>query len=169
MAEKKTTTKKETVKKAPVAKAAKPAVAKEAKATKAALPEFKGKYLQAVGKRKSATAQVRLFTKGSGQIIVNGMPYDQYFGTTEQRIFVLQAIKLVGAEEMDFSIIVSGGGKSGQAEAVRNGLAKCFLEHNPELRGSLKSKGWLTRDARKKERKKPGLKKARKAPQWSKR
>ena len=130
---------------------------------------FKGKYIQAIGRRKRAVAQVRLYEKGTGKVIVNNQKMEDYFSTEEQCIVVRQAIKLAGAEKMDFSIIVKGGGKSGQADAVRAGIARALIKLNEELRPALKSKGYLSRDARKKERKKPGLKKARKAPQWSKR
>jgi small subunit ribosomal protein S9 len=102
-------------------------------------------------------------------MIINNESFEKYLDTEEQNIIVKQPIILTGSESIDFSIVVNGGGKTGQAEAIRNGIAKCLIEYNEELRPSLKSKGWLTRDARKKERKKPGLKKARRAPQWSKR
>ncbi|MFH1412839.1 MAG: 30S ribosomal protein S9 [bacterium] len=131
--------------------------------------KFKGKYISAIGRRKVSVAQVRLYVKGAGNLIVNNMPAEKYFSTIEQRIAVMQPIKLTGSEKMDFSIIAKGGGKAGQADAVRHGIARTLIKYNQELRASLKAKGLLTRDARRKERKKPGLKKARRAPQWSKR
>jgi len=132
--------------------------------------KFKGKYLSAYGRRKTATAQIRLYKNGNGEIMINGKKIEKYFAPEELRSIVLQPLKLTGLiNEINFSIIVSGGGKRGQAEAVRHGITRALIEYNNELRPALKAKGLVTRDARKKERKKPGLKKARRAPQWSKR
>ena len=131
--------------------------------------KFSGRFIPAIGRRKTATAQVRLYKKGAGVIIVNGMKASKYFAK-DLVVIMKEPLKMVGVDkEYDFSILVKGGGKSGQAEAVRHGFARVLLKTNEELKQSLNAKGWLTRDARKKERKKPGLKKARKAPQWSKR
>lgn len=131
--------------------------------------KMKGKFVQAVGRRKSATAQVRIYKTGTGIFAVNGMDADEYFAIDGQSI-VRQPLKLSGnIKDINVSAVVSGGGKKGQAEAIRHGLASALLEMDIELRPGLKAKGYLTRDAREKERKKPGLKKARKAPQWSKR
>ena len=128
-----------------------------------------GKYIASTGKRKTASAQVRLIEQGTGIFIVNGKIADTYFSESELAL-ALTPIKLVGlSKEYDISVLVVGGGKKGQAEAIRHGIAKNLLEINPELRASLKANGWLTRDARIKERKKPGLRRARRAPQWSKR
>jgi len=186
MPEKKTTIKK-TVKAAPktspkpkapvVKKPVKDTEPKEAKPLVAELvseikkdikdAQFKGKYIAVTGKRKTASAQVRLFEKGVGAVMVNGKASDVYFDTLEARALVNSVIKS-GGEIYNFTVIVSGGGKLGQAEAVRHAIAKAMIQHNPELRPALKSKGYLTRDARKKERKKPGLKRDRREPQWSK-
>ena len=130
--------------------------------------KFEGKYIAVMGKRKTAAAQVRLYEKGVGAIMVNGKPSDIYFESLEARAIVNSILKM-GADIYNFSILVNGGGKLGQAEAVRHGITNALIKVNPELRPALKAKGFTTRDARKKERKKPGLKRARRAPQWSKR
>ncbi|MDO8668109.1 MAG: 30S ribosomal protein S9 [bacterium] len=132
--------------------------------------KLKGKFIGTVGRRKTATAQIRLYQNGSGSMTVNGMKADQYFKEEELFSIINQPLKLTGLiKDFNLTILVSGGGRKSQAEAVRHGIARALLEFNPELRASLKVKGWLERDARKKERKKPGLKKARRAPQWAKR
>lgn len=128
---------------------------------------MKGKYIQTVGKRKRAMAIVRVYKTGSGQMTINHLE-DEYF-TQEQLGLIKQPIKQAGQKEYNISIVVSGGGKKCQAEAARHAISKALIEIDKELRPAMKAKGWLTRDARKKERKKPGLKKARKAPQWAKR
>lgn len=128
------------------------------------------RYIEMMGKRKTAAARVRLFQAGSGKIIVNDVDLAEYFPTPIAQTIVQEPLKLTALEgQLDFTIRVKGGGKQGQAEAVRHGIACTLLALNIELRPILKAEGWLTRDARKKERKKPGLKKARRAPQWSKR
>jgi len=132
--------------------------------------KYKGKYISAIGRRKTSTAKIRLYKNGNGAIKVNGLAANKYFKEEDLYSIINQPLKLAGLmKDFDFSIAVSGGGKKGQAEAVRHGIARALLEFNPGLRPSLKVKGWITRDARKKERKKPGLKKARRAPQWAKR
>lgn len=130
--------------------------------------KFEGRYIAVMGKRKTAAAQVRLYEKGVGAIMVNGKPSDIYFESLEARAIVNSILKM-GADIYNFSILVNGGGKLGQAEAVRHGITNALIKINPELRPALKAKSFTTRDARKKERKKPGLKRARRAPQWSKR
>ncbi len=130
---------------------------------------FKGRFLSAIGKRKTAIAQVRLYKNGSGIMAVNGVKISKYFsyGNT---VKINQLLKLTGlARELNFSVKVKGGGQKAQAQAVLLGMAKSLVEFNKELRPAIKAKGWLTRDSRKKERKKPGLKRARRAPQWQKR
>lgn len=132
--------------------------------------KLKGKYIAALGRRKTATAQIRLYRGGNGSIIINNIKASQYFKEEELFSIINQPLKLTGlAKDFNLTILVFGGGRKSQAEAVRHGVSRALLEFNPELRGSLKVKGWLERDARKKERKKPGLKKARRAPQWAKR
>ncbi|MFH0955860.1 MAG: 30S ribosomal protein S9 [Candidatus Falkowbacteria bacterium] len=132
--------------------------------------KFKGKFTDGIGRRKTSTARVRLYKNGNGLIIINGAEADKYFAEEELFSIINQPLKLAGVvKDFNISINLSGGGKKGQAEAVRHGIARVLLVINPELRASFKIKGWITRDARKKERKKPGLKKARRAPQWAKR
>ncbi len=130
--------------------------------------EFKGEYTKAIGRRKRAVAQIRMYEKGSGQVVVNDMPAEDYFDDIQTGV-VFQAIKLTGIKDRDFSILVKGGGKSAQAEAARHGLARILVAFDEGYKLPIKAKGWLTRDPRRVERKKPGLKKARRAPQWSKR
>ena len=121
------------------------------------------------GRRKEAVARVRMVA-GTGNLDVNGRPFEEYFPTRVHRMVALAPLKLLGREK-DFDIVatVKGGGIAGQAGAIRLGIARSLLEMDPELRGQLKAEGFLTRDAREKERRKYGLKKARKAPQYSKR
>lgn len=131
--------------------------------------KFKGKYIEATGRRKSSYAIVRLYKKGSGGIAVNDKKLSEYFAADKVAI-VKGPLKLTGnLKEVDLSIKVKGGGSNGQAEAIRHGISRALLKTDENLRGALKAVDLLTRDARKKERKKPGLKKARRAPQWSKR
>lgn len=127
-------------------------------------------YLYAVGRRKKSVARVRLFKKGEGKIIVNEKNSDQYFPTFELRQIIRQPLEAVGlAKEVDLSIKVAGGGVRGQAEAARHGIARALIIFEKDLRKTLKPLGYLKRDPRRKERKKPGLKRARRAPQFSKR
>ncbi len=128
-----------------------------------------GKQVQATGKRKSSIARVVL-RAGSGTIEVNDRPLDEYFPRQNLRSVARQPLLTAGYEKtVDVRIRVHGGGISGQAGAVRHGIARALCEVDPELRPELKRRGLLTRDARKKERRKAGLKKARKRPQFSKR
>lgn len=126
-------------------------------------------YVEAVGRRKTSTARVRLYP-GTGEIIVNDKPMPEYFGRDLDRMILRQPLALTGTEEsFNISVRVRGGGDSGQAAAVRLGIARALCESDANLRPPLKAAGLLTRDARIKERKKPGLKRARKAPQYTKR
>lgn len=126
-------------------------------------------YVEAVGRRKEATARVRLYP-GTGEIVVNDKPVDVYFGRALDQMTLRQPLVLTGTESSyNISVKVRGGGESGQAAAVRLGIARALCERDPNLRPPLKAAGFLTRDAREKERKKPGLKRARKAPQYTKR
>jgi small subunit ribosomal protein S9 len=126
-------------------------------------------YVEAVGRRKTATCRVRLYP-GTGEIVVNDLPVDRYFGRELDRMILKQPLTLVGAEgTYNISVHVNGGGESGQASAVRLGIARALIVSDANLRPALKAAGLLTRDARAKERKKPGLKRARKAPQYTKR
>lgn len=126
-------------------------------------------YVEAVGRRKTATARVRLYP-GTGEIVVNDKPMPDYFGRDLDRMILKQPLALTGTEEsFNISVRVRGGGDSGQAAAVQLGIARALCESDANLRPPLKAAGLLTRDARIKERKKPGLKRARKAPQYTKR
>src|SRR5437764_14829001 len=121
------------------------------------------------GRRKEAVARVRVIP-GTGRIELNGRPLEEYFSTRADRMIVTEPLRIAGKEkELDVVARLSGGGVSGQAGALRHGIARALIELDPELRPALKSEGMLTRDAREKERRKYGLKKARKAPQYSKR
>ena len=121
------------------------------------------------GRRKEAVARVRLVS-GSGEITVNGRPLDEFFPTRVHRMVARSPLVLTGRErDHDIVVTVRGGGVAGQAGAVRLGIARALIDLEPELRAQLKAEGYLTRDAREKERRKYGLKKARKAPQYSKR
>ncbi|MDD4332751.1 MAG: 30S ribosomal protein S9 [Patescibacteria group bacterium] len=131
--------------------------------------KFKGKYIRAIGSRKTASAEVRIYQNGKGMIAVNGLPAKKYF-TADHIAILSQSLKLTGQQrDFDISIIVHGGGKKAQAEAARLGISRILIAMNKEIKLVLRAKDLVTRDARKKERKKPGLKKARRAPQWSKR
>ena len=121
------------------------------------------------GRRKSSIARVRL-VEGSGKITVNGKSIDEFFGAETLKVIVKQPLTATSTlEKFDVIATVNGGGFSGQAGAIRLGVARALNEANAEFRPTLKSNGFLTRDSRAKERKKYGLKKARKAPQFSKR
>lgn len=131
--------------------------------------EFVGKYTKAVGRRKKAVAQVRLYENGKGVIMINGLRATEYFPGDGFGLIV-QPLKVTGhLRDFNFSVIVSGGGKMGQVDAVRLGIARAIFALFPETKEALKANDFLTRDPRQVERKKPGLRKARKAPQWSKR
>ncbi|HET7237250.1 MAG TPA: 30S ribosomal protein S9 [Actinomycetota bacterium] len=121
------------------------------------------------GRRKEAVARVRL-VPGEGNFQLNGRPLDEYFPTRAHRMVVSEPLRLVGKEkDLDVIARIEGGGVSGQAGALRLGIARALIELEPELRPALKAEGFLSRDPREKERRKYGLKKARKAPQYSKR
>ena len=123
----------------------------------------------AVGRRKKAIARVRLVA-GDGKIVINKRDIDHYFGLETLKMTVRQPIELTkAAGDMDILVNVVGGGLSGQAGAIRHGISRALAKANPDLRDSLKKAGFLTRDPRMKERKKYGLKAARRAPQFSKR
>jgi len=127
------------------------------------------RYFEGVGRRKTAIARVRLFTK-AGDFQVNNKLYTDFFKTLDQQKIAeeaLQKMKLFGRFRV--SVRIKGGGSHAQAEAVRHGLARCLVKFNPDFRKRLKRSDFLKRDPRSKERKKFGLKKARRAPQWAKR
>ncbi|MDE1462770.1 30S ribosomal protein S9 [Spartinivicinus poritis] len=121
------------------------------------------------GRRKSSTARVFLKT-GGGAIEVNGRPLDEYFGRKTARMVVRQPLEVVEMlENFDIKVTVKGGGGSGQAGAIRHGITRALIEYNEDFRSPLRKAGYVTRDAREVERKKVGLRKARKRPQYSKR
>ena len=121
------------------------------------------------GRRKEAVARVRL-VPGSGNFVLNGRSLEDYFTTRAHRMIVAAPLRTVGRDkDLDVVATIEGGGVNGQAGALRLGIARALIELDPDLRASLKTEGFLTRDAREKERRKYGLKKARKAPQYSKR
>ena len=125
-------------------------------------------HFNAVGRRKSAVARVRLVA-GEGKIIINNRDIDNYFGYETLKMTVRQPLTLTKVTGYDVLVNVNGGGFTGQAGAIRHGIARALCKANPELRSDLKKAGFLTRDPRMKERKKYGLKAARRAPQFSKR
>jgi len=127
-------------------------------------------YFEGIGRRKAATARVRIMS-GSGSFVVNEKEMEAYFPTPFDIRTVSEPLEAVGVSrtEYDVSVLVKGGGTKGQADAVRLGLARALLNMDPELRTVLSQGGFLTRDPRVKERKKPGLKGARKAPTYTKR
>jgi small subunit ribosomal protein S9 len=128
-----------------------------------------GRYVFATGRRKTAIANVRLFS-GSGNSVINQKPLEQYFSHSIHRDVLMQPLQLTGlANDFYFMANVRGGGINAQSAAVRHGLAQALGGLNEEIRKVLKKNGLLTRDDRKKERKKPGLKRARRSPQWAKR
>lgn len=121
------------------------------------------------GRRKTSTARV-FITAGTGTITVNDRPLDEYFGRPVARMVVRQPLELVGlVEKFDVNVTVAGGGSFGQAGAIRHGLTRALMEYDESLRSELRKAGYVTRDSREVERKKVGLRKARKKPQFSKR
>jgi len=128
------------------------------------------KYYEGIGRRKAATARVRIYPGGEGNIVINDRPLEEYFSRPMDIIHLRKPLEeTANADHYDVSVLVEGGGIKGQAGAIQLGIARALLEADPELRPPLRQGGYLTRDARVKERKKPGLKKARKAPQYTKR
>ena len=126
-------------------------------------------YFYGTGRRKKSIARVRIYP-GTGAITINKRDIDDYFGLDTLKLIVRQPLNLTGTtEKFDIVCRVTGGGVTGQAGAIRHGLSRAILQYDEELRGALKKAGFLTRDPRMKERKKYGLKGARRAPQFSKR
>lgn len=167
-------------KKAALAEKKKPLPAEEVLLTEAETEEILGektegaenggRYWEAVGRRKTATARVRLFTRGEKGIWVNEKPYQMYFQYPGLQTIVEEALrKMKSFERFRVSAKISGGGPHSQAEALRHAIARALVEFNPDFRKRLKRAGYLTRDPRMRERKKFGLKGARRAPQWAKR
>jgi small subunit ribosomal protein S9 len=126
-------------------------------------------YYEGIGRRKTSTARVRI-SPGTGNFIVNSKSLSEYFTRQGDADTILEPLRITGFEgKLDVSVHVKGGGVTGQTDAVRHGVARALLVMDPELRSVMRSGGFLTRDARMKERKKPGLKRARKAPTYTKR
>jgi len=137
--------------------------------TKATKKEKKTEYISSVGRRKTSIARVKLFKNGAGDITVNEKPVAKFFDAMNVDV-ILSPLKMAGqADKINAIIKVVGGGVNSQAEAIRHGISRVLVELNANFRKPLKKAGFLARDARQKERKKPGLKRARRAPQWSKR
>lgn len=131
--------------------------------------EKEGDTMRSVGRRKRASARVRL-TPGTGVITINAKPLEEYFPYFEWQNIIKAPLVAAGKEKtFDISAKIVGGGQKGQAVSVQLGIARALVLWNEDLKKTLKTQGYLTRDARIKERKKPGLKRARRAPQWSKR
>lgn len=129
----------------------------------------KRSYVHGTGRRKTSIAQVKLFT-GEGAIIVNGMPYEDYFPRLDHRQTIMQPFLTAGVTgQYNVVVKVSGGGISGQSGAIAHGITRALVNTSESFRAPLRRSGLLTRDPRVKERKKPGLKRARKAPQYTKR
>ncbi len=134
------------------------------------MTENQNRYFYAVGRRKTASAQVRLYPEGTGQIIVNGKPLEKYFTRMQDILDVTAPLRYTGHEgHFDITVVVRGGGITGQAGAIKHGIARALVKYDESLRPILRRGGFLTRDPRMKERKKPGLKRARKAPTYTKR
>jgi len=128
------------------------------------------KYFEAVGRRKTSIARVRLFTLGEKTFLVNKKPLEVYFPTSElQQVVTAPLVTMKFLDKFKISAIVKGGGSSSQAQALSHGIARALALFNPDFRKRLKKAGYLTRDPRMRERKKFGLKRARRAPQWQKR
>lgn len=149
-------------------KKSKKAVLAKVKETMKSLLPKKEKYTEAIGRRKTSVARVRLYPASETSIVVNGKENNLFFGTDELVKKTKEALELV-SDKYFVSAYVKGGGINAQAEAIRLGISRALVEIDPNVRGDLKSKGFLKRDPRSVERKKPGLKKARKAPTWVKR
>lgn len=128
------------------------------------------KYYQAIGRRKTAIAQVRLFPVGSGKVTINNKDIKEYFDTEQMRQIAVLPLKEVGKlENVDITVRAVGGGKVGQVDAIKMGIARALVKYDESLKTVVKTHGFLTRDARKKERKKFGHRGARRSTQWRKR
>lgn len=127
-------------------------------------------YYEGLGRRKRAVARVRIYPEGDGKMLVNGKPYNEYFGRQKDWECAVAPFEVSNvAAQFNMTVLVKGGGITGQAEAIRMGIARALVKVDPEFRSALRKAGFMTRDSREKERKKPGLKRARKATQYTKR
>lgn len=134
------------------------------------LTDVARRYIEGIGRRKTAIARVRIIPGGTGVFLVNNLPWDKYFPTIDMQKAVRDPFDITGLwSQFDVSVKVSGGGPHSQSGAVKLGVARALVKHDETHRKILRDTGMLTRDPRQKERKKPGLKRARKAPQWQKR
>ncbi len=131
--------------------------------------KFSGRYFEAVGRRKKAVARVRIYNDKKRRVIVNDQEYQNYFPFFELRQVVEDPLKVTDQKDLSIRVKVTGGGLRGQAEAVQLAISRALLKIDKDWRLLFKPLGFLSRDSRRKERKKPGLKRARRAPQWSKR
>lgn len=135
---------------------------------KSSVPAFSGRYVEGIGRRKTAVARVRLF-KGDGKVFVEDRSLAEYFQVARLRDVVIAPFTRLKIDNFDVHAHVQGGGLNSQAEAIRLGIARALVDGDSELKKQLRALGFMTRDSRAVERKKPGLKKARRAPQWAKR
>jgi len=153
----------------PKATATKKASVKKAPAKKAA-PKKKESFIEAIGRRKTAISRVRITPQKTRSLVVNARPFEQYFQDKQLQKVVTEALDRAHlTQEFDVSVVTRGGGIQGQAEATRHGISRALVKFQEELRAPLKELGFLTRDPRMRERKKFGLKRARRARQWRKR
>jgi len=133
-------------------------------------PKEEEKYFEAVGRRKTAVARVRLYDKGEKEILINAKPYKSYFPALKLQQIVVEALdKMKCLDKFKIHILVKGGGIQAQAESVRHAISRALVLFNIDFKKRLRNAGYLTRDPRMRERKKFGLKRARRAPQWQKR
>jgi len=146
-----------------------PAETKDIRVAKKGGAKIKMNGTPATGRRKKSIARVRLITGGTGKITINGKTLDEYFVNGFLKVIVNQPLKAANVSSYDFIINIHGGGLTGQAGAIRHGIARALIKQDEQLKAELKKAGYLKRDPRMKERKKYGLKKARRAPQFSKR
>lgn len=154
----------------PKAAAATPTTVAKPAIAKSTIPKKTGTYFYAYGKRKTATASIRMYTNGKGVFTINDRTFENYFPLFIDQDRILSPLRATNTQkQFDITVKVFGGGVHAQAEAARHGIAKALLEYQADLRSTLKPLGYLTRDPRVKERKKYGLKRARRAPQWQKR
>jgi small subunit ribosomal protein S9 len=167
---KETTTKKKTVKKKVVPKEKKVPKEKVVVEEKVVPKKKEGEYSETIGRRKSAVARVRVYTQGKKEFLINDKKMEEYFPTFELRELCSSALKKMKClDKFRITVKVSGGGINAQAEAIRHGISRALFIFNPDFKKRLRRVGFLTRDPRKRERKKFGLKRARRAPQWKKR
>lgn len=143
-------------------------VAEKSASAKSAVPAFSGRYVEGIGRRKTAVARVRLF-KGGGKIFVEDRGLAEYFQVPRLRDVVMAPFTRLKIDNFDVHAHVSGGGLNSQAEAIRLGISRALVDDDADLKKQLRGFGFMTRDSRAVERKKYGLKKARRSPQWAKR